>query len=177
MEVSNLLVQSFLNSIDQHIIIILVLVTFVLIKFFLKLRMTVSDLGYRSKETLFSNAEKSFFFVLNQALSDSFEIFGKVRIADVLTPNKGLSRKQWSIAFSSISSKHFDFVLCDKKTLAIVAVLELDDKSHNQSKVIKRDAFVEKACQSANVKLVRFQCRSSYELQYVRDTVINSLKP
>ncbi|WP_366925690.1 DUF2726 domain-containing protein [uncultured Nitrosomonas sp.] len=59
--------------------------------------------------------------------------------------------------------------------MAIVAVLELYDKNHNQSKVIKRDAFVEKACQSANVKLVRFQCRSSYELQYVWETVLNSL--
>ncbi|WP_295629088.1 DUF2726 domain-containing protein [uncultured Nitrosomonas sp.] len=54
---------------------------------------------------------------MNQALSDSYEAFGKVRVADVLTPNKELSRKQWSIAFSSISSKHFDFVLCDKKRL------------------------------------------------------------
>lgn len=59
MEVSNFVVQSFLDVIDQSFIIILVLLTFALIKLFIKLKRNVSGLGYQSKETLFSNAEKS----------------------------------------------------------------------------------------------------------------------
>lgn len=177
MEAYNILYQSFLNAIDQKFVLITLIffIVLVFISLFLKLKNNNLGLRYRSKENLFSKAEKSFFLVLKQSLADNYEIFSKVRIADVLMPDKGLSRKNWGMAFSRISSKHFDYVLCDKNTLAIVAVIELDDKSHNQKKVIKRDAFVNKACQSANVKLLRFPCKSNYQIQSIRDTVNNSL--
>lgn len=130
---------------------------------------------YRSLGKLFSPAEHSFFLVLKQALSDDeYEIFAKVRIADVLTPESGLSRKNWNFAFYRITSKHFDYVLCSKDTLDVVAVIELDDRSHNLSKTRSRDAFVQKACETAGLKLIRFSCRSNYHIQSVRDKVINS---
>ncbi len=100
----------------------------------LKLALTrkFTNFKYKSLGKLFSAAEHSFFLVLKQALSDDdYEIFAKVRIADVLTPESGLSRKNWNVAFYRITSKHFDYVLCSKDTLAVVAVIELDNQSHN----------------------------------------------
>ena len=136
-----------------------------------------TNFKYKPGGNLFSEAERHFFLVLKQILSDEYEIFAKVRIADILTPDHALSRRNWNSAFYKISSKHFDYVLCDKETLAVVAVIELDDSSHNQSKTRSRDIFVEKACETAGLKLVRFPCRSNYHLESVRSKVITSLNP
>ena len=127
---------------------------------------------------LFSEAEHSFFLVLKQALCDEdYEIFSKVRIADILTPDHALSRRNWNSAFYKISSKHFDYVLCDKDTFAVLAVIELDDRSHQLNKTRARDIFIEKACETAGLKLLRFPCRANYHIPAVRDKVINSLNP
>ena len=137
-----------------------------------------TNFKYKYSGKLFSNAEHSFFLILRQALlNDDYEIFAKVRIADVLTPEHGLNRRSHNIAFYRIAFKHFDYVLCDKNTLSVVAAIELDDKSHNQTKTHNRDIFIEKACKTAGLKLIRFPCRANYHLESVRNKVISSLNP
>nr|WP_298768795.1 DUF2726 domain-containing protein [uncultured Shewanella sp.] len=97
------------------------------------------SLQYKQRHALFSPAESTFFKILLIAIQSpsfdkQYQLFGKVRIADVLTPQGNVNRQQWQIAFNKISAKHFDFVLCDKQTLKVIAVIELDDKSHQQKK-------------------------------------------
>lgn len=133
--------------------------------------------SYCQRGPLFTAAERSFLGVLDQAVSDNYRVFGKVRVADVITPAKGMKRKIWQIAFNKISAKHFDYILCSKDKLTVVAVIELDDKSHNSKKVIKRDSLLENACQSAELKLIRFQAKSGYQVQAVRETINSALMP
>jgi|CXWL01.1.fsa_nt_gi very-short-patch-repair endonuclease len=156
--------------------IFVLLLVFLFFLFILIRKLTSFKYKYSGK--LLSNAERFFFLVLKQSLSeDDYEIFVKVRIADILTPVRTLMRRDWFSAFYKISSKHFDYVLCDKETLAVVAVIELDDSSHNLSKTRARDIFVEKACKTAGLKLIRFPCKSNYHLESIRDKIINSLNP
>lgn len=143
------------------------------IKFIFKGQST--SFKYQSQGKLFSPAEHTFFLVLKQAISDDFEIFAKVRIADILIPDQSMSRRNQASAFYKISSKHFDYILCDKNTLDVVAVIELDDKSHNLDKVRARDVFVEKSCKTAGLKLLRFPCKSRYQVKSVHKKIINSL--
>ena len=117
---------------------------------------------------LFTPAERSFYGVLKLACEDKAVVFGKVRIADILKPRKGLNRGQWQIAFNKISAKHFDFILCNPKNLTVLAVIELDDKSHSQEKQIKRDEFVESACKTAGLKLHRFKASASYAVDEIK---------
>jgi len=42
--------------------------------------------AYRPRGNLFTEAERSFLGVLKQAVGDHAEVFGKVRVADVLVP-------------------------------------------------------------------------------------------
>ncbi|SFF29379.1 DUF2726 domain-containing protein [Nitrosomonas sp. Nm166] len=151
----------------------------ILLAFLLKLALKIvgglTNFKYKSLGRLFSQAERYFFLALKQALSDEYEIFAKVRIADILTPDHALSRRNWNSAFYKISSKHFDYVLCDKETLVVIAVIELDDSSHNLHKTRTRDIFVEKACKTAGLKLIRFPCKANYQVQAVRDKVTNNL--
>jgi hypothetical protein len=82
------------------------------------------EYNYRKLGTLFSPAERSFLGVLNQAVGENILIFGKVRVADVIAPRKGMSRSDWQKSFNKISGKHFDFILCNKGDLSVICAVE-----------------------------------------------------
>jgi len=153
-------------------VLVLVVIIAVLLAFFSK----SSQVKYLKRGALFSPAERSFLGVLEKALESEYRILGKVRIADVLTPERGHSRKKWQIAFNKISAKHFDFVLCHVNTLEVIAVVELDDKSHNRQKAKARDQIVQSACESSGLPLIRFAAKASYQIRDIRhlvETAIN----
>lgn len=126
---------------------------------------------YRIKGPLFSPAERSFLGVLEKAIGDKYQVFGKVRVADVITPQRGLDRSRWKSAFNRIACKHFDYVLCEPEKMTVIAALELDDSSHNRKASIERDKFLNKACESANLQLIRFPAKSNYRLLAVRQQI------
>ncbi len=132
---------------------------------------------YRKHKALFTPAERSFLGVLDNAVSEQYRILGKVRIADVITPEKGMTRQHWQNAFNKISAKHFDYLLCDKQTLDVIAAIELDDTSHKQAKTIARDQLVEDACRTARLPLIRFDAKRSYHVESVRTTIASTLEP
>ena len=107
-------------------------------------------------------------------------VFGKVRLADVLTVRKGLPKAEWQRAFNRISRKHLDFVLCRPHDLSVVCVVELDDKTHRRSDRRERDVFLERALEAAQVPLVRVPSRRSYDVDALRkllDTGAGGLRP
>lgn len=50
------------------------------------------DFPYQKEPALFTAAERSFLGVLEQAVEGRFRVFGKVRVADVITVKTGLTR-------------------------------------------------------------------------------------
>lgn len=131
--------------------------------------------SYEKNEPLFSPAERSFFGVLDKAAKDQAVVLGKVRVADVLRPPKGMGRSGWQKAFNRISSKHFDYVICSPDTLSVLAVVELDDKSHTKGKRAARDRFLESACSGAGLPLHRFKASATYNISEVRDILFPTL--
>lgn len=121
-----------------------------------------SEFPYQLSKYLFSKAERSFYGVLVQAIGSSGLVFSKVRVADVITPKKGLNRSDWQRAFNAISSKHLDFVICDPGDCSIKLAVELDDSSHGSAKAQKRDKLLNGACESAGLPLLRIKAAKSY---------------
>lgn len=142
----------------------------------------ISLLFYRRSEMkylvvpLFTPAEKRFLSSLDKAVSSHYRVFGKVRIADLILPKKGLSKKKWNKHFWQISSKHFDFVLCDKVTFEPIAVVELNDKSHHRSDRVKRDALVKQVCVSAGVPLIWIRARASYSKEVIFSEIMEAIE-
>jgi hypothetical protein len=126
---------------------------------------------YKQTEYLLTKAEQSFDRALRSAVENRARICPKVRIADILKPNPHSMG-----AFLSISQKHFDWVLVNSETAAIICAIELDDRSHQSEKTKKRDGFVEGACTSADLTLVRFPARMTYSIEEVRKTIETALK-
>ena len=81
--------------------IVLALIFYVVLKYSNKNCHLNNQYPYRKLETLFSPAERSFLGVLNQVVADDAYVFGKVRVADVLTPEKEASRNKWQISFNN----------------------------------------------------------------------------
>jgi hypothetical protein len=102
-----------------------------------------SRISYEAVPALLSPAERSFFGVLQQAVSSDYLIFAKVRLADIVRPIQSPSRNGWQSAFNRITGKHVDFILCDSLHLEVLAVIELDDKTHQRFDRGTRDGLVD----------------------------------
>ncbi|MGN2612988.1 DUF2726 domain-containing protein [Aliivibrio fischeri] len=152
-------------------VLIVIALIFVLVLFFItKLKLsqssTKSEHSYRQLGALFTPAERSF--------------FGKVRVADVIAPEKGMTKSAWQAAFNKISAKHFDFVLCNQDDLSVICAIELDDSSHNNAKRKSRDQFLESACESAHFPLIRIPAKQAYSIENVRlclQSVLSNAEP
>ncbi|MBD1571585.1 MULTISPECIES: DUF2726 domain-containing protein [Aliivibrio] len=151
------------------IALIFVLVLFFIIKLKLSQSSTKSEHSYRQLGTLFTPAERSILGVLQQTVAtDNVIVFGKVRVADVIAPEKGMTKSAWQTAFNKISAKHFDFVLCNQDDLSVICAIELDDSSHNNAKRKSRDQFLENACESAHFPLIRIPAKQAYSIESIR---------
>ena len=88
----------------------------------------------------------------------------KVRLLDIIEPRKG--EKDYKALFYKIQAKHVDFVICDS-SMKILAVLELDDSSHDQKDRQNRDQFVDEILESVGYKVIR--------TKYVNDNTLDAL--
>jgi len=153
------------------ILIIIAIFAIILIKLSQKHETKPTEFPYKKLDALFSPAERSFLGVLNQAVGSNAQVFGKVRVADVIVPKKGMSRSDWQKAFNKISGKHFDYLLCNKNDLSVLCAIELNDSSHNSKKRKDRDKFLEGACQSANVPLIQISAKATYSIHEIQQSI------
>ena len=133
----------------------------------------VSELSYDKKRYFFSKAEKAFYQVLLPVVPEDHVLFAKVRVADVLNVRSG-SKKRQSL-LNKISSKHFDFVVCDCKWLEPRLAIELDDASHGRPDRQARDAFLDGACEAAGLPLLHIRARSAYDQKVLAEAVRKNL--
>ena len=131
---------------------------------------------YQSIPFILSKVEQNLYRTLQKGLANKFLILMKVRVADVLQPERGINQNAWQTAFNRIKAKHFDFVLCSQNTFEIIAAIELDDSSQQRSDRKKRDKFLNAACKSANFPLIRFDVKQSYEVSEVTSALLSALR-
>ena len=125
-------------------------------------------LAFVSWGVLLTQAERSFMAVLEQALGGRYQVFGKVRLGDVVKPEKGLTSSQQAAAQNEINQKHVDFVICRATDLSVVGVVMLDNASRGQMDGAGQGGFVDRALATARIPVVHFQTRSRYDLQEMR---------
>lgn len=124
---------------------------------------------YTAAPSLLTPAEQRFFVALRQAVGGEHLLFAKVRLADILQLDRNVSGKHRWKAFTSISSKHADFVVCDPRTFRVLGVVELDDSSHRQRDRQERDAFFNAAFAAAAIPVWRVPVQRSYPPEPLRE--------
>jgi hypothetical protein len=124
------------------------------------------DLPYKPRQSLLSRGELAFYQVLRRSLRGSFGISIKTRLADIVECPRNLwdSPGGWRV-----SQKHVDFVLYDRNTTRIVAVIELDDRSHFTAERQRRDRFLNEVLKVAGVTLLRVRAAARYRVADLRE--------
>lgn len=113
-----------------------------------------SWLSHIQRKALLTPNEIEFFHRLQRALP-SYQVFPQVSFAAFLTDDGRLSRNsKWSLR-ARFDRKIADFVVCDGKTLEIVALVELDDATHIARADRDRDALTK----TAGYQTLRFQSK------------------
>lgn len=147
--------------------LVLVIITFLAERFI----SSFPSYPYEKRNSLFSHAERSFLRILEGCVGRQYRIFCKVRLADIIDTKGSLSSKKEKIAFSRISYKHVDFVLCDPISLNVIGIIELDDRSHDLPDRRKRDEFVDRALEAAGVPILHIKVQRSYDTNELRDLI------
>lgn len=105
-------------------------------------------------------------------LPNEWRLSPKVRLRDIIDAPRGSG----AAAVNRIGQKHVDFVLVESSTWRILAVVELDDATHDRPDRRKRDTFVDEALGSANVPIVHIRVSPTYDaikvVRRLREAVI-----
>jgi very-short-patch-repair endonuclease len=86
----------------------------------------------------------------------------------LLEVKKGNNYQAW---FNRINRMSADFVVCNKD-FSIVAVIELDDATHQKEDRQMADAKKDKALTSAGVRIVHWQAKSIPDIATIQSTVM-----
>ena len=116
-------------------------------------------IAFRRAPRLLSRGERAFWYPLFEAVKGKYRIFCKVRLLDIVDTPSG-SDRYW---FKKVRGFHVDFVLCDPQTTAPLLVVELDDRSHNSSRVKERDELKSAVLAAAGLPLLRVTCQQAYD--------------
>lgn len=115
---------------------------------------------YQRQPLLFSPDERAFFHLLKEAVGGECEIFGKIRVEDVIAPKRGASRE----LLAPVEERHFNFLLCDKNRLAPLCAIQLHARQAGPDPL-------QPICESLGLPLLRFQAGAAYSVLEVRESV------
>lgn len=116
--------------------------------------------SYKAKALLTEN-EKEFFSRLVEALP-KHHVFPQVSLGALLQASAGNRKEHFRIR-ATFSQKIADFVICDRD-LKVVAVVELDDRTHNPANDAKRDAMLNEA----GYRTIRWHSRRKPDIAEIR---------
>lgn len=114
-----------------------------------------------------SQPEQILYFRLVEALPD-YIVLAQVQLSRFLGVKKGHNFQSWSNRINRMSA---DFVIC-KKDASIVAVIELDDSTHQKLDRQIADNKKDKALEAAAIKVVRWQAKSIPDLSEIKAAFI-----
>ncbi len=122
----------------------------------------VAEWPYRTRDSLLSPAEVSFYHVLSSVMNGQAVICPKVGLKDILLITKRYKSREYYRYFGRISQKHVDFVLCEPKSMQPVVAIELDDRSHGKADRVERDTIVDQIFSAAGLPLRHVAAAQAY---------------
>lgn len=151
-------------------IVILIIIISIVIGFFKSKSKSPED---ESKETWpffpkppMSRPEQILYFRLVKVLPEQI-VLAQVQLSRILGVKKGHSFKYW---YNRINRMSADFVVCNKDS-RIVAVIELDDSSHEREDRKIADAKKDKALSSAGIPIIRWQAAAMPDEEVIKSVL------
>lgn len=108
-----------------------------------------------SKKALLTDNETEFFLRLRAAAGDDFVVLAQVSMGALMSPSNRVPRNQRAGVRSRFAQKIVDYVICSPRTMEVVALIELDDRTHSKHKDQQRDAMT----RGAGYPTIRYESR------------------
>lgn len=141
----------------------------------------LSDTGlafpFKKKVNLFTQVERNFLDLIEQAVGDQFRVVCRVKLTDILALRQSTDKKTARNALSRASGRQLDFVLCDKQEMKPVIAIDLVHAQGKDGYKTQRDWFVSGALDAARIPHVRIKVKSGYKPKDVRDVIEAKLAP
>ncbi|MFA5353652.1 MAG: DUF2726 domain-containing protein [Thermodesulfovibrionales bacterium] len=118
-----------------------------------------------------SQPEQVLYFRLLQALPNHI-ILSQVQLSRLLGVKKGNSYQAW---YNRINRMSADFVVCNKDS-SVVAVVELDDSTHQREDRQVADAKKNKALDSAGIPVIRWQAKALPDTGAIQAAILKDFK-
>jgi hypothetical protein len=150
-------------------IIAVAVLSFVLFKLFSPAGGRLSRNPYQKFAALFDADDQTFFHALKAAMGAEHEIFGKIRVADIVMHKKTASGQEARLAFDPIAGRRFDFVLCDKKNLSVACVVQLHDKTDPAQRAEREDDPLAAICENIGLPFALFHVQAEYDREEMRE--------
>lgn len=150
------------------IVVLLIVVGAVLL--FLKAKLDASDASAAVKvkpRKLLTSNETEFYNRLVAALPEH-RVMAQVSMGALLDPAVPRGDKAYMSIRGRFSQKVVDYVICNS-ALEVVAVVELDDRTHNAVKDAQRDQLLA----AAGYKTVRFDSRTKPSPEQIRTAIVS----
>ena len=131
--------------------------------------------SHRHRPTLFCSRplmtpnEIEFFARLERALPD-FKVFSQVAMSGVLDVTLPSSHPAYWRTRSAFDRKRMDYVVCARGGEQLIAVVELDDKSHDSRR--RQDAERDAMLAQAGIRTVRFPSYPRPSVKEIRGRVL-----
>ncbi len=134
----------------------------------------INNYKYKIKQYFFSYAENHFYTSLKKVLYYNYwykyEVYPKVRLADIFEPEKG---DKW---YKKLWMRHVDFLIVDKdQAFKPILAIELDWNSHKEYRQYKSDKFKNEVFKDSNLPLVRFNNNVSDNWDIIKSNLIQYL--
>lgn len=115
-----------------------------------------------------SGPEQVLYFRLCKTLPEHI-VLAQVSLSRILGVKKGNNFGEW---FNRINRMSADFVICSKDS-TVVAVIELDDSSHEKADRQVSDAKKDRALSSAGIRIIRWKVKSMPDEVAIRNLLIS----
>ncbi len=116
------------------------------------------------RKPLMTKREFEFFQRLKSVLP-GHDVHCQVSMGALLRPARGLNKAQFWKSRNAISQKIIDFAIGDRSTGEVLALIELDDRSHNYAK----DAFRDAMLAEGGYRVIRFPAGALLTETLIRD--------
>ena len=125
---------------------------------------------YTIKKSQMSECEKYFYDILTKHFSSDYDIRPQVPLSSIIEKEKSFSRE-----YQNELNRIIDFGLFDKQTTTPLLLIEINDRTHHESKRIYRDQKVKDICEQAGIKLIAFWSEYSNTEQYIVERISKEL--
>ena len=119
-----------------------------------------------------TNSEVRFFALLQDAMPEHF-IFAQVQLSRLIQATDPQDSAFW---FNRICRMSADYVLVDRDAQTVIAVIELDDWTHDKPERKRADQKKTKAIESAGLPLIRFDGRRMPSATQLRHEILRQLR-